>query len=78
MDPFWLLLIVPTSVLVGVFAAYYANTYKGMDEDGPRVTPSCGCILCDLKIPRAKDNGPGFQTFFHNTQHGPIPCPRNF
>lgn len=42
------------------------------------VTPSCGCILCDLKLPRAKDNGPGWQTFFHQTQHGPVPCRRNF
>lgn len=42
------------------------------------VTPSCGCILCDLKLPRAKDDGPGWQTFFHQTQHGPVPCRRNF
>lgn len=32
MDPRWLLVIVPFSILAGVFAAYYMNTYRG---DGP-------------------------------------------
>jgi hypothetical protein len=36
MDPLWLFLIVPAAVIVGVFGAYYANTYKGMGDDDAR------------------------------------------
>jgi hypothetical protein len=36
MNPNWLFLIVPAAVMVGVFGAYYANTYKGMGDDDPQ------------------------------------------
>lgn len=36
MNPNWLFLIVPVSVLFGVFAAYYMNTYEGFSEGQPR------------------------------------------
>ncbi len=50
-------------------------TPKASRPPRQNITPSCGCIMCDLKIPRLRS--PLSNTPYHKTQHGDAVCTRS-
>lgn len=50
------------------------HSHRDSSSGDQKVTPSCGCILCDLKLALKQAGSSG--TFYHETQHGPVRCSR--